>query len=301
MTDARYTLPPGVYTALVTPFADGELDREAWERLVDRQVRAGVAGLVPVGCTGEAAALSLEEREWLVRKCVELASDTCAIVAGTGTNVTAGTLELTRAATEWGIDAAMLIAPYYNKPQQHGLVAHYTTVAEAVDVPVVIYNVPGRTAVNILPETVAKIAEHPNVAAVKEASGDLVQIEAICRTSGLQVFSGDDGLNLEIFRLGAQGAISVLSNLLPRTLVRMWEAWHAGDEAGAAAIAEAVAPAVEACFHETNPVPAKELLSLMGLCRREPRLPLATCTDASRAWLRDFHDGPLSELLKAEA
>jgi len=301
MTDARYTLPSGVYTALVTPFADGELDRNAWERLIDRQVRAGVAGLVPVGCTGEAAALSLEEREWLVRKCVELASDTCAIVAGTGTNVTAGTLALTRTATEWGIDAAMLISPYYNKPQQHGLVAHYTTVAEAVDVPVVIYNVPGRTAVNILPETVAKIAEHPNVAAVKEASGDLVQIEAICRTSGLQVFSGDDGLNLEIFRLGAQGAISVLSNLLPGTLVRMWEAWHAGDETAAASIAAAVAPAVEACFHETNPVPAKELLSLMGLCRPEPRLPLATVTDASRAWLRDFHDGPLAELLQAEA
>jgi 4-hydroxy-tetrahydrodipicolinate synthase len=300
MTDERYTLPTGVYTALITPFAGEDIDRDAWERLVDRQVAAGVAGLVPVGCTGEAAALSQAEREWLVRKCVELAAGRCAVVAGTGTNVTAGTIASTRAAAGWGIDAAMLIAPYYNKPQQHGLVAHYTAVAEAVDVPLVIYNVPGRTAVNILPGTVQAIAAHPNVVAVKEASGDLVQIEAVCRTSGLQVFSGDDGLNLEIFRLGGQGAISVLSNLLPRTVVGMWEAWRSGDEARAAALAEAVKPVVEACFRETNPVPAKELLSIMGLCRREPRLPLATVTEASRAWLRDFHDGPLSELLQAE-
>ncbi len=301
MTDSRHTLPTGVYTALVTPFAEDALDREAWERLVDRQVNAGVAGLVPVGCTGEASALSLPEREWLVRKCVELAAGRCAVIAGTGTNVTAGTLELTRAAVDWGIDAAMLISPYYNKPQQHGLIAHYTSVADAVDIPLVIYNVPGRTAVNILPETVRAIAGHPNVAAVKEASGDLVQIDAICRTSGLQVFSGDDGLNLEIFRLGGQGAVSVLSNLLPRTLVDMWDAWHSGDEARATAISTAVAPAVDACFRETNPVPAKELLSLMGLCRAEPRLPLVTPTAETRVWLRDFHDGPLADLLQAEA
>ncbi|MBU0743378.1 4-hydroxy-tetrahydrodipicolinate synthase [bacterium] len=301
MTESRYTLPPGIYTALVTPFADGAIDRAAWERLVDRQVRSGVAGLVPVGCTGEAATLSVAEREWLVRKCVELAAGRCAVVAGTGTNATASTLELTREAAGWGIDAAMLIAPYYNKPQQHGLIAHYASVADAVDIPLVIYNVPGRTAVNILPETVRAIAGYPNVVAVKEASGDLRQIDAICRTSGLQVFSGDDGLNLEIFRLGGQGAVSVLGNLLPRTLVDMWKAWCAGDEARAAAIAAAVAPAVEACFRETNPVPAKELLSLMGYCRPDPRLPLATATAESRAWLRDFHDGPLAGLLQAEA
>jgi len=301
MSDTRHTLPKGVYTALVTPFDGEAVDRDAWERLVDRQVAAGVAGLVPVGCTGEAAALSLAEREWLVRKCVELADGRCAVVAGTGTNVTAGTLELTRTAAEWGIDAAMLIAPYYNKPQQHGLIAHYTTVADAVDVPLVIYNVPGRTAVNILPETVRAIAAHPNVAAVKEASGDLDQIGAICRTSGLQVFSGDDGLNLEIFRLGGQGAISVLGNLLPRTLVAMWTAWDSGEETRAAELAADVSTTIEACFRETNPVPAKELLGLMGLCRPDLRLPLVRATDETRAWLRAFHDGPLTDLLRAEA
>ncbi len=300
MTDQRYELPQGVYTALITPFKNEALDKDAWERLVDRQVRAGVAGLVPVGCTGEAAALSLTEREWLVRKCVEISAGRCAIVVGTGTNVTAGTIELTRAAVEWDIDAAMLISPYYNKPQQHGLIAHYHAVAEAVDVPIVVYNVPGRTAVNILPETVRAIASHPNITAVKEASGDLAQIEAICRTSGIQVFSGDDGLNLEIYRLGAQGVVSVLSNILPATTVAMWDAWTAGDEARAAEIDTSIAPAVAACFRETNPVPAKEMLSLMGLCTSEPRLPLVTATAETRAWLRDFHDGPLAALLNAE-
>jgi len=301
MTDLRYELPTGVYTALITPFRDDQVDRDAWERLVDRQVTAGVAGLVPVGCTGEAAALSLPEREWMVRKCVEIADGRCAIIAGTGTNVTAGTIDLTRAATAWGIQAAMLISPYYNKPQQHGLIAHYHAVAEAVDIPLVVYNVPGRTAVNILPETVQAIAEHPNVTAVKEASGDLVQIEAICKTSGIQVFSGDDALNLDIFRLGAVGAISVLSNILPATTVALWTAWHSGDTARAEEIAAAVAPVVEACFRETNPVPAKEMLSLMGFCTSAPRLPLVIATDETRAWLREFHDGPLAALLQAEA
>ncbi len=301
MSDARYRLPEGVYTALITPFKDGDVDRGAWERLIERQIRAGVAGLVPVGCTGEAAALSLAEREWLVRTCVEMCADKCAVVAGTGTNVTAGTIDLTRTAAEWGIDAAMLITPYYNKPQQPGLVAHYHAVAEAVDVPLVVYNVPGRTAVNILPETLVRIAEHPNVSAVKEASGDLAQIGEMCRTSGIQVFSGDDGLNLEIFKLGGVGAISVLSNLLPATAVALWTAWRDGDADRAEALAASVAPAIEACFRETNPVPAKELLHMMKLCGPDPRLPLVRASYETAAWLQTFHDGPLTALLAEEA
>ena len=300
MSDAGYQLPEGVYTALVTPFRDGDVDRGAWERLIDRQLRSGVAGLVPVGCTGEAAALALEEREWLVRTCVSLCEGRCAVVAGTGTNVTAGTIELTRAAAEWGIDAAMLISPYYNKPQQHGLIAHYHAVAEAVDIPLVVYNVPGRTAVNILPETLTRIAEHPRVCAVKEASGNLEQIGEMCRTSGLQVFSGDDGLNLEIFKLGGVGAVSVLSNLLPATTVALWTAWREGDSARAETLTAAVAPVVEACFRETNPVPAKELLHMMGFMEPEPRLPLVRATYETLEWLSDFHDGPLSALLSEE-
>lgn len=301
MTDTtRATLPEGVYTALITPFRDGEVDRAAWDVLVERQVAAGVAGVVPSGCTGEAAALSPDEREWLIRRCVEIVAGRCCVLAGSGTNITASTIELTALVKEWGADAAMLISPYYNKPQQHGLEAHYRTVARAVAIPQVLYNVPGRTAVNILPATAAAIAAEPNVAAVKEASGDLAQIGAMVRETGLQVFSGDDPLNLDIFRLGAHGAISVLSNLLPKTLVRTWAACRDGDDDGAALLHEAAAPVVEACFRETNPVPTKELLARMGLCGPEPRLPLVGTLPDNAAWLADFHDGPLAVLLEAE-
>jgi len=300
MSRTRATLPEGVYTALITPFRDGELDRRAWERLVARQIDAGVAGVVPAGCTGEAASLSLEEREWMVRRCVEMSAGACCVLAGSGTNITAGTIEMTGLVKEWGADAAMLISPYYNKPQQHGLVAHYTAAARAVDIPQVVYNVPGRTAVNILPETVAAIAAEPNVAAVKEASGDLAQIARMCDETGLQVYSGDDGLNMEILRLGARGVISVLSNLLPRTLVRMWESWRDGDAAAADILFTASEPVIEACFRETNPVPTKELLSLMGFCTNETRLPLVAALPENRAWLRTFHDTTLAPLLEEE-
>lgn len=299
MLEKRY-LPAGVYTALVTPFRDGELDKPAWERLVARQIDAGVAGLVPVGCTGEAAALERAEREWLVRACVAAAKGRCAVVAGAGSNVTRTTIAQTRDAAAWGADAAMLISPYYNKPQQHGLIAHYGAVARAVDLPLVLYNVPGRTAVNILPATVRALAAEPNVVAVKEASGDLRQIAAVCAVPDLQVFSGDDGLNLDIYALGGAGTVSVVSNLLPRTLVRTWEAWRAGDAAGARDLAERTRPVVEACFRETNPVPVKELLSLMGLCAHDLRLPLVPALPENRDWLREVHAGPLGALLAGE-
>lgn len=299
MSEKRY-LPQGVYTALVTPFRDGELDKAAWERLVSRQIEAGVAGLVPVGCTGEAAALDRAEREWLVRACVAAAKGRCAVVAGAGSNVTRTTIAQTRDAAAWGADAAMLISPYYNKPQQHGLIAHYGAVARAVDLPLVLYNVPGRTAVNILPATVRALAAEPNVVAVKEASGDLKQIAEVCSVPDLQVFSGDDGLNLDIYALGGAGTVSVVSNLLPHTLVRTWEAWRAGDAAGARDLAGRTRPVVEACFRETNPVPVKELLSLMGLCTHELRLPLVPALPENRAWLQTVHAGPLGELLAGE-
>ncbi len=296
----RFRLPEGVYTALVTPFRDGELDREAWRRLVARQVDAGVAGIVPAGCTGEAAALTDTEREWLVREAVAIADGRCAVVAGSGTNVTATTIELTRAVASWGATAAMLITPYYNKPQQHGLVAHYRAVAEAVDIPLVLYNVPGRTGVNMLPETVFALAEVPSIAAVKEASGNLEQIGRIVGGCDLQVFSGDDGLNLEIFRLGAHGAISVVSNLLPGVLVRQWRAWKAGDTATAERIAAALEPVVAACFRETNPVPVKYMLAELGLCAPDPRLPLVPPLPENRDWLREFVKTTLKLLQEGE-
>jgi 4-hydroxy-tetrahydrodipicolinate synthase len=293
-------LPKGFYTALITPFQNGELDRNAWELLVDRQVSAGIAGLVPVGCTGEAAALSLEEREWMVRKCVEIAAGRCAVVAGSGTNVTAGTIDLSRLTAEWGVDALMLISPYYNKPQQHGLVAHYRAVARAVDIPQIIYNVPGRTAVNILPSTVAELVSEPNIIAVKEASGDLDQVKAMAGIDNLQVFSGEDGLNLPIFALGAAGAISVLSNILPRTCAKLWQLWTDGDLDAANAVFQSMQPVVEMLFCETNPAPAKMILALMGLCEPEPRLPVARVAPETEARLRGFYMVTLSSLLDGE-
>ena len=299
MSEKRF-LPQGVYTALATPFRAGAVDKPAWERLVARQVEAGVAGLVPVGCTGEAAALERDEREWLVRACVAAAKGRCVVVAGAGSNVTRTTITQTRDAAAWGADAAMLISPYYNKPQQHGLVAHYGAVARAVDLPLVLYNVPGRTAVNILPATVRTLAAEPNVVAVKEASGNLDQIAEVCRIDGLQVFSGDDGLNLDVFALGGVGTVSVVSNLLPRTLVRTWDAWRAGDTARSRDLAGRTRPIIDACFRETNPVPVKELLALMGLCTHDLRLPLVPALPENRAWLRQVHEGPLGELLAQE-
>lgn len=302
-TDAMSSrqLPDGIYTALVTPFEDGEVDRRAWSRLVQRQIAAGVAGLVPVGCTGEAAVLTRGEREWLVRSCMEMADGRCAVVAGAGSNATAVTLTNTRDVAEWGADAAMLITPYYNKPQQPGLVAHYRQVARSVDIPLVLYNVPGRTAVNLLPETAAELANEPNIVALKEASGDLAQIEAAIGKCNLKVFSGDDGLNFSIFGLGGRGAISVVSNLLPRTLVSMWRAWQAGDIGTAWWTSRTLDPVCKACFVETNPVPVKQLLYLNGLCGNEPRLPLVTACDDTLNFLARFQETVLVDLMQQEA
>ncbi len=295
-----WEMPDGVYTALVTPFRDGKVDRKSWEVLVNRQIEARVAGIVPVGCTGEAGVLTLAEKEWLVRRAVEMCRGKCAVVAGSGTNGTASTIELTARVKEWGADAAMLISPYYNKPQQHGLVAHYQSVARAVDIPIVLYNVPGRTAVNILPETAAQLSAEPNIVALKEASGNLAQIESAIALCDLKVFSGDDGLNFNIFGLGGRGAISVVSNLLPGSMVRFWNAWAQGDINQAWPMARAFDPITNACFVESNPVPVKELLSLAGLCQRDPRLPLMPVTEASLTFLVQFYESTLSELMKKD-
>lgn len=298
MADKTWTMPDGIYTALVTPFtADGAVDRAAWRRLLQRQVEGGVAGVVPVGCTGEAAVLSRDEREWLVRSAVEACRGRCAVVAGSGSNCTRESIALTRDVKTWGADAAMLISPYYNKPQQAGLLAHYRAIARAVDIPQVIYNVPGRTAVNVLPETVAQLAAEPNVVGLKEASGNLAQIDEAIQRCDLKVFSGDDGLNFNVFGLGGRGAISVVSNLLPGTLSRMWRAFAAGDINQAWALSRRLDPVGAACFVETNPVPVKELLSLAGLCRRDPRLPLVPVSEKGLTRLVQFYEGTLAALL----
>jgi len=291
-------LREGIYTAMVTPFAgDGAVDRRAWQRLLERQVTAGVAGVVVAGCTGEAAALDHKELEHLVRSAVEVCGGRCLVVAGSGTNNTERTVALTRDVHAWGADAAMLITPYYNKPQQHGLVAHYRRVARAVEIPLMLYNVPGRTACNLLPETAAILAAEPRIVALKEASGNLDQIERAVAHTGLQIYSGDDGLNFSIFGLGASGAVSVVSNLLPGSLVRMWEAWRQGDISTAWRLSRLLDPTARACFVETSPAPVKELLALAKLCRREPRLPLMPVTEDSLKHLVQFYEAALADLI----
>lgn len=301
MKTEKWTMREGVYTALVTPFtADGRIDRSAWETLVRRQVKAGVAGVVPVGCTGEAAVLDRGEREYLVRSAVEICSGTCLVIAGSGSNSTEATIGMTRDVKEWGADVAMLITPYYNKPQQHGLVAHYRTVARAVDIPMMLYNVPGRTACNLLPETATELSAERNIVALKEASGNLDQIERAIANTGLQVFSGDDGLNFQIFGAGARGTVSVVSNLLPGSMVRFWTAWSQGDIATAWKLSRLLDSTARACFVETSPAPVKELLSLAGLCRREPRLPLMPVTEDSVKYLVQFYESVLADLMQRD-
>ncbi len=297
MTEKTWVMPDGIYTALVTPFSGNTVDHHAWRKLVQRQLDAGVAGIVPVGCTGEAAALNNSEREWLIKSAVEMCAGKCAVVAGSGSNSTTATVDLTKSVKKWGADAAMLISPYYNKPQQHGLIAHYRTVARAVDIPIVLYIVPGRTAVNILPETAAELSAEPNIVALKEASGNLAQIERAIALCDMKVFSGDDGLNFNIFGLGGRGAISVVSNLLPGAMVRFWNAWAAGDINQAWPMARAFDPITNACFVESNPVPVKELLSLAGVCKRDPRLPLMPVQESSLTFLLQFYEGTLAELM----
>ena len=227
-----------------------------------------------------------------------MAAGRAVVLAGSGSNGTAATIEQTRDVKEWGADAAMLISPYYNKPQQQGLIAHYQAVARAVDIPQVLYNVPGRTAVNILPETAGHLAAEPNIVALKEASGNLAQIEeAIARCGTTKVFSGDDALNFQIFGLGGRGAISVVSNLLPGAMVRFWNAWSAGDINRAWPMSRAFDPITSACFVETNPVPVKELLCMAGLCQRDPRLPLVPVSEQSLSFLVQFYESTLADLL----
>lgn len=290
-------LPEGVYTALVTPFADGQIDRRAWERLLQRQVEAGVAGVVPVGTTGEGATLEAHEAEYLVRSAVDICAGRCAVVAGSGTNATATTIDRTRAVASWGATAALVVTPYYNKPQQHGLVAHFRAVARAVDLPIMLYNVPGRTACNLLPGTATELAAEPNILALKEACGNLDQIEQAIQHSCLQVFSGDDGLNFAIWGLGGCGTVSVVSNLLPGLVVRSWRAWQAGDVATSWRLSRQLDPIARACFVETSPAPVKELLALAGLCRRDLRLPLVPVTEDTLSRLVQFYESTLGTLI----
>ena len=269
----------GVCPAIVTPFdEDGDVDYEALGDVIDHVEDGGVDGIVPCGSTGESATLTHEEHKRVVEYAVENASHDTRVIAGTGSNSTHEALELTEHAQEAGADGALLISPYYNIPNDAGLIDHYETVADAVDVPLLLYNVPGRTGQNMPDDVVVELAGHENVTGVKEASGDINKISRLCaRTRDLDfdVVSGDDSMTLPLLSVGGTGVISVTANLFPGAMVELVEAAREGDYETARAKHAELTPVFDAMFVESNPVPVKVAAEELGLCRSELRLPLS--------------------------
>jgi 4-hydroxy-tetrahydrodipicolinate synthase len=266
----------GALSAIVTPFNDGAVDEVALRDLIEWQISAGVAGIVPCGSTGESATLSHAEHEQVIKIAIEQTKKRVPVVAGTGSNSTAEAIRLTAAAREMGADAALLISPYYNKPTQEGIYKHYKMIAQSVDLPLIIYNIPGRTGSNIMPETMARLSEVRNIVGVKEASGSMDQISDIRRLCGdrLTILSGDDALTLPLIALGAKGVISVITNIMPREMGEMACAALEGNYTRAREIHYRMLPLMRALFIETNPIPIKHAMSLLKKCSPEVRMPL---------------------------
>lgn len=267
----------GVFTALVTPFRDGRVDTAAFEALVERQIAAGVAGLVTAGTTGEAATLHQDEIDDLVARTVRIARGRAMVIAGAGTNDTLATLDKVRRAEASGADGLLIVTPYYNRPSQRGLIQHYGAVADSTGLPIMLYSVPGRCGVEIAVDTCAALRDrHDNVVAIKEAGGSVERVTRLRRACGADfpIHSGDDGLTLAFLAAGAVGVTSVVSNVAPEGMVALVRAWQAGDAARALALHEQLAELSDALFVEPNPVPAKAALALDGHAEPDLRLPL---------------------------
>jgi len=265
----------GMLVALVTPFRDGQVDYAAIERLVDWHVEQGTEGLVPVGTTGESPTVDVEEHQRIIRTVVERSAGRIPVIAGTGANATAEAIHLTRYAKDVGADGSLQVCPYYNKPTQEGLYRHFAAIAEAVDLPMVLYNIPGRTGVSLAPATIARLAQLPQVVAVKEATGSIDQASEILAQCDLVVLSGDDSLTLPLMAVGAQGVISVVGNLVPKDMKRLTDAMLAGDVATAQEAHRRLFPLCRVLFIETNPIPVKTAMKMVGLLESdEKRLPM---------------------------
>lgn len=277
----------GSITAIVTPFRDGSVDEAAFKNLIEFQIANGTSGIVPCGTTGESATLSYEEHHRVIELAIESAAGRIPVIAGTGSNSTAETIELTRHAEKAGAEGALLITPYYNKPSQQGLYEHYRTVAAETGLPIILYNVPGRTSVNMLPETVGKLSEIKNIVGIKEATGDLKQVSDILEYSreGFLVLSGDDFTTLPLLAIGGHGVISVTSNVAPRMVSDMIKAFEAGNLEEAKRLHYKLQPLHRAMFIETNPVPVKTALAMMGMTGEEMRLPLVAMSEANKGKL----------------
>jgi len=274
----------GAIVATVTPFRNGNLDKNALKKLVAFQINSGTDGIVPCGTTGESATLSFEEHERVIDIVLESADGRVPVIAGTGSNNTKEAVTLTRYAKKAGVSGALVITPYYNKPTQDGLFRHFRTVAESADIPIILYNVPGRTGVNMAAQTVARLAEIPNIVGVKEASGNLTQVCDIIRMTPKKfcVLSGDDALFFPMMALGAKGVISVTSNVAPRLMAELYDTYVIGEISRARDIHYHLWPLFHALFLETNPIPAKTALAMMKKIREEFRLPLSPMADANR-------------------
>lgn len=273
----------GAITAIVTPFKNGKVDEESYRALIDKQIASGIHGIVPCGSTGESATLSHKEHEEVIRICVDQVKKRVPVLAGAGSNNTTEAIALTKIAKEAGADGALLITPYYNKPTQEGLYQHYAAVAKAVDLPLILYNVPGRTGCNMLPPVLGRLArDFPTIIGVKEATGSLTQGSETIETcpEGFLVLSGDDFTALPLMCIGGAGVISVSSNIVPKEMADMCNAFEKGDLKEAVRLHHKLFALHKAMFIETNPVPVKKALALMGAITDEVRLPLCTMTDA---------------------
>jgi 4-hydroxy-tetrahydrodipicolinate synthase len=279
----------GTFTALVTPFRDGSIDVSAFEELIEAQVNAGITGVVAIGTTGESPTLGGDERAQVIRLTVAKANKRCLVLAGTGSNSTHHAIAETRTAQKLGVDAALLVAPYYNKPSQEGLFRHFKAIADGTSLPIMLYNIPGRCSVDILPETVARLAnECRNVVSIKEASGSVERVSELRRRlpEAFTILSGDDSLTLPFMAVGAAGVVSVASNLFPSEVCALVRTCEAGDLKSAEALHRKLLPLFKDLFIEPNPVPVKTALGWRGAISSEVRLPLCEMSEANQARLR---------------
>jgi 4-hydroxy-tetrahydrodipicolinate synthase len=283
------TIFRGAFVAIVTPFIDGRVDEQGLIDLIEFHIANGTNGIVPCGTTGESATMSHDEHHRVVELTVKTVNGRVPVLAGSGSNSTAEAIDLTRNAKQAGVDGVLMVSPYYNKPSQEGLYQHYKAVAEAVDVPIILYNVPSRTSSNILPATVARLAAIDNIVGIKEATGSLNQISEVIRLcpEDFALLSGDDFTSMPTVLVGGTGVISVTSNVAPKDMAQMMEAALAGDVAKARQFHYKLFPLMKAMFYETNPVPAKKSLELMGKIKSgTPRLPLFPMNDEALSRLK---------------
>ncbi len=279
----------GVYTALVTPFINGKIDFNALENIIEMQIRGGVDGIVPMGTTGESPTISFAEHENFLEKVVKLVDKRIKVVAGTGANSTEEAIHLTKVAEEYGVDGAMLVNPYYNKPTQKGLIAHFESIARSVSIPIILYNIPSRTGVNFLPENVYELINRvDNVMAIKEASGDITQMMRVIELCGdrLKLLSGDDNMLLPVLAIGGKGIISVVSNILPSDVKKIVTLFNKGKYNESRQAFYKILPLMRSMFLETNPIPVKSAMEMLGYCSSHVRLPLVALSEENKAILK---------------